>query len=395
MEFTLAMESNHLVERPPWLDDEPEIVGLLNLFITRLDEKSQEVRRRSLGIRLSPAKMKKLFKNNDDADRTWLLLKSLEGSVLTIVENGRRGLYEPVYQGAMIRLLSGEEDKAEKILRNWLNRPVNVSYPEQWKKAVLNAVERHHDIFNSWGLLAQRPQRVSGKSAVEVVGAFLSIADHLKEGLTLRQLSSRCFWGQSKYLDSKEEFVQQLYPDLLIQPRPVVVNVYLPQAISDVLFIENQDTYIHVLAGGLATSETTAIVYMAGFKGAAGRIRNAEGVSIHLHGQSHVASRDLFLKWWIKACQCNWALWFWGDLDFSGFMILKSLRGVFGDVQAWPDGYTRMLDLLNKAEGHSAKFGNKEAQMDPGTTGCTFSDQVLLPALRSMGIFIDQEAIAG
>jgi hypothetical protein len=125
-------------------------------------------------------------------------------------------------------------------------------------------------------LLAQRPQRVSGKSAVEVVRAFLSIADHLKEGLTLRQLSSRCFWR---------------------------------------------------------------------------------------------------------------------DLDFSGFMILKSLCRVFGGVQAWSEGYICMLDLLNKAEGHFAKFGNKKAQMNSGTTGCPFSDQILLPALRSKGIFIAQEAI--
>jgi hypothetical protein len=155
MEFTLAMESNPLVERPLWLDDEPEIVGLLNLFITRLDEKSQQVRQRSLGIKLTPARMKKLFKNNDDSDRTWMLLTSLGGVVLTITENARRHQYEPAYQGVMIRLLSGDEDKSEAILRNWLNRPVNVPYREQWNTAVLDALERGHDIFNSWDLLAQ------------------------------------------------------------------------------------------------------------------------------------------------------------------------------------------------------------------------------------------------
>lgn len=61
--------------------------------------------------------------------------------------------------------------------------------------------------------------------------------------VTLRQLSARSFWGNSKVLDDRLDLVTGLFPDLEILGRSVPVNVFLPETYAGVLFIENQDTY--------------------------------------------------------------------------------------------------------------------------------------------------------
>ena len=80
-----------------------------------------------------------------------------------------------------------------------------------------------------------------------------------------------------------------------------------------------------------------------------------------------------------------------GDLDFAGMQILASLREVFAQAEAWRPGYGELIRALSEGGGHLPEMASKERQTDPGTTGCRYADDELLPLMRQRGRFVDQE----
>lgn len=84
-------------------------------------------------------------------------------------------------------------------------------------------------------------------------------------------------------------------------------------------------------------------------------------------------------------------LYFWGDLDFSGLSILKSLRELFPELTAWKSGYSPMLDVIE--QGHLPKYSKKQNQKVLRSTGCQYADEVLVPAILKYGKFVDQEMV--
>ena len=315
-----------------------------------------------------------------------MLLRDLEGRIFEVRLDRKRELYDPEYVGASLRFLDG----GESICRAWLSRPRQKRYQEEWAMAV----EAYADAFvHGAELLRERSVKVSGKSAAEVVGAFTCISRYIHSKLTLRQLSARCFWGHSKVLDQREDLLLKLYPDLQIAPRPVLVHVHLPETLDGVLFIENQDTYVQALAGRPHAVKGLVLVYGAGFRGSAERVRAHDGVSLHYHSSGEGMSLKRFEDWWFGSQTPAWPVWFWGDLDYSGMAILKALRLRFGDVQAWPAGYAPLVQLLHGGDGHSPDTADKAEQIDPGFTGCAYADNELLPVIRQFGRFVDQEIV--
>lgn len=375
-----------LPPRPEWLDDEPEIVAVLNAFLDKLDHKPISERARTPSIPLSKTLVPALHRNNESADRSWELLRSLEGLVFNVRLSRKRQPYDPEYLGASLRFL----EEAEAVCRDWLARPRQERYQVQW----VASVEAHADAFADRGAsLCVRPVKVAGKSAQQVVDAFARMSAFAASTLTLRQLSGRIFWGHSKVLDAREDLLRQLYPGFVLAPRPVLLHVYLPTSCKGVLFVENQDTYINALARRPAEVAGLALVYGAGFRGSAERIRTRDGVSLHYQGASDRGAQVRFDGWWFGEGAVDWPIWFWGDLDYSGMAILKSLRQRFGDVRAWRPGYEPMMRLLREGAGHAPDTADKADQIDPGMTGCAYADQSLLPVMREIGAFVDQEAV--
>jgi Wadjet anti plasmid transformation system JetA-like protein len=202
-------------------------------------------------------------------------------------------------------------------------------------------------------------------------------------------LSAYAFWGDSKVLDDRGELIATLFPQLQIRERAIVVSVYLPGTPDGVLFIENQDTYTCACSGELAQTNTCALVFASGFRSSAERIRSRDGALLHFAGAGAARLREHFEAWWFDEQTPPGPCWFWGDLDFAGMQILKSLRSRFGAVAAWRPGYAPMLDTLRAQGGYSSRSGSK-GQSDPGSTGCPYADEVLLPAVREHGQ-LDQE----
>jgi hypothetical protein len=385
------MDSGHsssgpAFERPQWLDDEPEIVGILGLFLDRLNRAPAEERRRGPSIRLSEKTAPGLFRHDAAADRSWALLRSLEGGLFEIRLNRKRSFYDAEYVGASLKLLEG----GEAVCRAWLGQPRTASYRDEW----LQAIEAHALLFADGGeALRRRAIHLGDSSAGEVVAAFAQVAEHVHEELTLRQLSARCFRGHSKFLDGREALLRELFPQLRIAPRPVLVQVRLPSECAGVLFVENLDSYIQLIVDAPSAVDTLAVVYAAGFRGGAERIRTRGGAALHYYAPAGDRPAGWFESWWFSESGVDQPVWFWGDLDYAGMSILRALRQNFPAARAWQPGYAALLDALERGMGHAPELSDKTEQPDPGVTGCAYADRELLPAMRRCGRFVDQELI--
>ena len=255
------------------------------------------------------------------------------------------------------------------------------------------AIEKHAESFHDAGaaLLSQRIV-IEDRSALEIVAA-LAEAAKLTAPMTLRQLSATVFWGNSKILDDRGELVAALLPHLEIRDRTLVMAVHLPQVCRGALFVENQDTYTTAAAGMPTEARELALVFAAGFRGSAARVRSRSGCLVHYTGPGISEFAGRFDAWWYDGGAALGPCWFWGDLDFAGMQILKSLRQRFEGLAAWAPGYEPMLRQLQTRGGYGAGIVDVKGQVDPMLTGCAYADGELLPAIRRYGQ-MDQEVAA-
>jgi hypothetical protein len=373
---------------PIWLPDEPDIRAMLDVVLDRFDQQSGDLRARSIVLPVAP-QLRSLARNDARADQTWEFVNELQRAGVLSIRGVRRNPYDPPWHGAKL----GFPPASETVLRVWLARPAVESQVLQWRRAVER--QAHHFPGGHAALLTRRIP-IAGRSPEEVVAALARLGQ-IAVPATLRQLSTFAFWGDSKILDDRADLLTALFPQLEIRERPIVVAAYLPERIEGVLFIENQDTYTAAVSGRPAATVNHALVYMAGFRGAAVRIRAHDGACLHFGGPGGGSGRvnhsGEFERWWFSSTESRAdALSFWGDLDFAGMQILKALRARFGEVLAWQPGYGPMLeDLRRSAQLRSTD--EMQGQVDPGATGCSFADTQLLPAIRDYG-FWHQERIA-
>lgn len=292
------------------------------------------------------------------------------------------------YEGFKVSL----NPEREATLRLWLNKPVFDPYRLTWQ----DALQRHKDVFEGdYHLLQDNPFHVPGRSAHEIISALASVADADGEALSVRELSARCFWGNSKFIEKRKTLFQQLFPTLYgsLLTRPLLVEVSIPEAFNAIIFIENQDTFLRAVMDKNAIFNQAALVYSAGFRAANQKGRgDSETVFAHVVSAASAVEKSKFEAWWFgdESLQ-SLPVFFWGDLDFSGMLILASMKKQFPFIEAWRPGYEPMLNALQKGLGHTPEESDKQKQVDPEHTGCDYSDEFLLPALREQKRFIDQE----
>jgi hypothetical protein len=222
--------------------------------------------------------------------------------------------------------------------------------------------------------------------------------------LALREASARAFQGRSKVLDNREELLRLLgaVPGQF-QEAPIQLLVDIPEAFGEAIFVENLVTFERMVDQRRPAWRHSLLVYAAGFKGSARRLRSRQHCRLYARAgasdlpgipspPSEPANGYRAVEDWLfgaAACQVH----FFGDLDYAGMQILASLREVFGNAQAWAPGYAALANMLEQGGGHLPGLAAKELQIDPGATGCPCADNVLLPAMRRHGRFIDQEAL--
>jgi len=367
-------------ERPPWLGEEAEIGALLGAALDRFDRQRGVDRRRSIAL-TAQEHLPSLARADATADQTWSLIRDLaRRGVLAIrkAAANARSHYDVEWQGAKIAFAPEVED----TLRAWLGRAWSEPAAMIWRRAI----ERHSSAFHDAGaaLLSQRIV-IEDRSADDIVAA-LAAAALLRTPMTLRQLSATLFWGDSKILDERGDLIAALLPQLTILERALVIAVYLPERCDGVLFIENQDTYTAAAAGTPPEASALALVYAAGFRGAAARVRSRPGALVHYAGPGARQLAPRFESWWYDGGPALGPVWFWGDLDFAGMQILKSLRGRFDGLSAWRAGYEPLQVRLQTGGGYGGRSEDAaRGQVDPVLTGCGYADSVLLPAIRAHG----------
>ena len=375
---------------PVWLADHQDIANLLAGFIDKIDKGTR------LLTRLTPKTVPSLFDyNRSEYHLIWSLIQLLEKdfNILTIELEKPRPDKE-VYDNAKVRFNPEQEER----IRCWLNRPKQPAYKQAWHQAV-NALD-WNDSANTAYIL-RNPLYYSNNTACEVAARLREVESSLTEPLTLRALSARNFWGDSKFLDNRQEYLESAFPhrskNILV--RPVLVNAYVPENYSSVLFIENQDTFLmlvsqrNILAAKQSALDTMAIIYTAGFRGAATRIRRKTSYAFSLISPSGQATLDRFTAWWERESNEEISTFFWGDLDYSGLAILSSLRSVFMGTTAWRPGYDLMIEHHKNGLSHHISSANKGTQSDNGLTGCLFADEILKPIIDNNDLFLDQEVV--
>lgn len=175
---------------------------------------------------------------------------------------------------------------------------------------------------------------------------------------------------------------------------PIQLLVALPDpasAFDEVLFVENLVSFKRMADRRKPSWAASLLVYAAGFKGSARRLRSREGCRLYVRTPSAApACIQRVEEWLFTNAPCP--VRFFGDLDYAGMQILASLREVFPDAQAWVPGYGALARIVELGGGHLPTQAGKELQIDPGLTGCRHADQYLLLLMRAHGRFMDQEA---
>ena len=377
---------NSIRQRPNWVDEEPVIQDVLNHFLDQIDRNARTQ------FKINNKTTPELFDHiDDDPQYLWHLLKTLDNEYHVLSINKQRSRAgQRSYENAQLSL----NPEKEALVRSWLNRPAFDPYTLTWK----NGFEKIEHLFEDGGRALQQPLRVEGKSADEVLKGFAALANEITKTQTLRNLSAKCFWGDSKFLDGKLDLISELFPHAShnILPRPILMNIALNDDFNEIIFVENQDTFLMLqcLSERDHRFSRTAFVYSSGFKGTSRTVRKRGHVLFSSCQATNASTRHRFEQWWHDKTLATTPCYFWGDLDYAGMAILKSLRQSFENIRAWQLGYELMMQFHSDGHGHKIRDSKKMKQLDPGTTGCALADDVLLPMIRSTQRFLDQEVIA-
>lgn len=369
--------------------------AVLSRFIDLTDAIALEDRSRNVGFRLNEKIAKSLYAPSEpgEDDEAWFALCELSREGWFRIELGKAGHGEAEFMSkprprlilnpqfeAEIRKFIGREERANARLLAWRQ------HVDQVRQLFPGSVEK----------LKFLPLEVEGMSDRDVLNRLGKVSTYIGKNLYLRELSARLFDGASKVLDGKGHIISELYGlDLSVFPeRPISLAVHLPSNWSgSVLFVENETTFVSLSEGRFAPAAACALVYSTGFKASASRIRGEGRAFLTYTTRSFVGNEIKRFEEWLLGAKGELDSFFWGDLDFAGAQILGALRLTFPGTLAWEPGYLPMLTALKSGVGHQPAMADKEAQIDPGTTGCAFMDNDLLPSMRSTGLFLDQEYV--
>jgi hypothetical protein len=380
---------------------DPLAKRLLGSALDRLDRSRPEDRTNAVRIPIDPNTAPEIFRAETIADReiAWHVIDVLADAGIGILayrraaRHGSREDRQPLFE---ISTTPANEDR----LRAFYGRPrPGLKYSDEWR-CLVQSSELDNDIKAA---ISDLPVSIPGRSATEVFSRLISIRslhDH-RETLHLREVSSRIFWGLSKVLDNRSDLVAALLglAECPYPAQPIHLNVYFAGAFSWILFIENKTSFERairdareaLLHGRFSPYAGAALIYSSGFMGTAGRMRKSSGSRAFycLDTVSNANQVEVFDVAFYSDIDVNTA--FWGDLDHAGIAILSSLRTNFPSARAWEPGYAPMLGRLESGEGHAPEEAKKVGQKMILSTGCSYADSVLIPALAKHGRFIDQE----
>ena len=147
--------------------------------------------------------MPALFKFSEETNYRWGLVDEL-AKVYAIfdIHLERVGRSQVLYDNAQLRL----SVSCEPVLRDWLCRPRVDPVQAAWQQAIAQHADQFSD--NGDSLLCIRAQEFL-YDPIQVAKSFAAVGDVLKQELSLREISARCFRGDSKFLDNRYDLLQK------------------------------------------------------------------------------------------------------------------------------------------------------------------------------------------
>lgn len=378
---------------PNWVEDNAFIKRLLNLFVDQCDNPSTIRFQKSITPKSAP----ELFDfDHPDTQYLWPLIESKlhkEHEIIKRIQYKRVPINAEKYEKAIIYF----NQQSEELVRAWLQRPARQSYALQWHAALDKFPQFRTSSLN-------QAIQVSSLSALELLAGFDRVEKELitlnesSEKISLRGLSARCFWGDSKFLDARRELLEHVFDlfKIVVIPRAIMLSAYIPLQLSELIFVENFDSFLSTVKAIKASTKyaSTAVVYSAGYRGSAHLIRSLGHSQFVTMNSVENDVFKVFYDWWFLQSELNVKTYFWGDLDYEGVRILKALNNNFPNTKAWQLAYNLMLKYHHNGLGHSPKLANKQHQIQPEPSGCAYADRELTPQLIKSQRFLDQEVIS-
>jgi hypothetical protein len=377
---------------PVWLEDNPLIGRLLHRFIDQCDRPTSVRFTQKINAKNCPA----LYDFSDNNHEfLWKLVEQTlyrEYQIIQQIKYSRVNTTEQQYDQATLIFNPQKED----IVRQWLTRPKVDSYAHQWQTALLLYPRLKPTS------LAQ-PIRIKNFAAKPILAGFDEAGELIEtmcrsgQVISIRGLSARCFWGDSKFLDKRRNLIYDVFANAttVVRDRMIMMSVYAPKTLEVAIFVENFDSFVTLVEAVKQSPKknTVAVIYSAGYRGTANSIRQrGQSQFLHINLVSPEAALQ-FEDWWYANSDCSPKCYFWGDLDYEGLSILRTLRNNFPEIQAWREGYQAIIAFHRQGLGHFAYQANKDKQRPPLPSGCGYSDTVLLPLLTQSKRFIDQEVV--
>lgn len=389
-----SIPSSDTTQPPAYLQNS-DIRMIFHWFLDRLDHIPSAQRTNCISRVVSPKNFRRLFEPDepDDDEVFWKLILrcQADGLIRISSDKKRRDPGQPPWSGKRIIF----RQKSEAPLRQWLNRPIITPDEVKWRRAL----KAKADAFLRPDLIERPVFTGTGKSPEQIISRLAAIPELVKDRpLTARHLSALLFWGDSKVLKGREQWLCDLLelPLGAIAERILPVDVTFPsRSPAGVLMLENLDSYFSACIGNWPDCDNLIKIYTQGFRGTAARIRNPACARLHFSDQCRPASSLLtaFRNDWFKGGTFSYPVYFCGDMDWAGLSIFRALKPVFSDLEPWKPGYNRMLQTAQQGGGHPPEMAGKTGQTPIETTHNTWLDMHILSFLKSKNLFVDQEVI--
>lgn len=371
--------------------DDPLVACLVKVLLDRADKRAPEERVKAPRVTLDAKSCPEWFAaEGQEKQYGWRRVLSLESEGLISLSAKIHRFDAPWRERPSITLTI----EGERLLREWTGRP----FPEDSaQKLWRTAVASREDLPASLKLaLLKSPILIGSRDAGSVLDRLIWASATFGRSAKRRVVSAKAFWGMSKILDHRDDLIRQVgeQSDQLWQRRALLMHVHAPVSVPNgILFVENLDAFDAVCQGDVAVPSSWWVLFAAGFKGSSQRLLKPGGVRWFIEAGSTGLAPETLEEGLRGAAKGACESAFWGDLDFAGMQILREIRRTFPATVAWRPGYSRLIALLEAGVFHGPKESAKSGQSDPESTGCVYSDQVLLPTIRRTCGFVDQEAV--
>jgi hypothetical protein len=166
-----------------------------------------------------------------------------------------------------------------------------VRLADHWQRRLTAHLERHWADFDDGGkrvlidYLSRTPlSALSTVSADEATRCLQDLRELCLSGqaMPLREASARVFQGRSKVLDSRDELLRLLgAAQGQFWEVPIQLLIDVPPTFDEALFIENLVTFERMADARRPEWQNSLLVYAAGFKGSAKRLRHRGGCRVY------------------------------------------------------------------------------------------------------------------